>query len=129
MQNNNNRHQWRWSTVTVVTAETHHPSSHCAHSLSLVPINIQKDWWIKWIQFFCSYFSTCKNLHGYSEHSLSIMWLLPLLKHINYSLAEFTYTVWSPIMFSKQGFQTVIFHISYFKELHILAYFRISYLS
>ena len=37
-----NLHQWRWPSATVTTAETHHPSPHCAHIHSVVFINIQQ---------------------------------------------------------------------------------------
>jgi len=37
-----NLHQWRWSIAAVTTAETHHPSPHCAHSHCLVSINTQQ---------------------------------------------------------------------------------------
>ena len=37
-----NLHQWSWPTVTVVTAETHHPPPHCAHIYCLGSINVQQ---------------------------------------------------------------------------------------
>ena len=33
---------WRWSTVTVVSAEMHHPLPHCAHIHCLVSTNVQQ---------------------------------------------------------------------------------------
>ena len=37
-----NLHQWRWPTVTVTTAETHHPPLHYADIHCLVSINTQQ---------------------------------------------------------------------------------------
>ena len=35
-------HQWRWLTVTVTTAGTHHSQPHCTHIRCLVTVNIQE---------------------------------------------------------------------------------------
>ena len=37
-----NLHQQRWPTVTVITAEMHHPPPHCTHTHCLISINVQQ---------------------------------------------------------------------------------------